>query len=456
MSSKTRQTNKLLRNYGVISLIAVTLSSVIIFSFFRFQAINTIQTANEVSYSALAYAIADSLNHHLVQYFQVMHEASDRKEALPTLDNEAKEVIQHLLVDTPIKRIKIYDRSGKVVYSTLQSQIGKVQDNNPGFIAAINGTNATKLIYRDTLNVFDQQVEEANLLQYYLPIRKDEISRPIGVFEIYADINEQVVDISRIELLVLAFIVLVMSGLYFVLTLYVKRAEKVVGEQHRLSIEKQKMLELLSAKMINAQEDEKKRISDELHENVVQTISAVKLYFEQCVMSVSNNQKEHDLSVPSHVVPMLQEAIKKIRSVSLDLRPPSLDKFGLKAATHTLINEFNSILTGMKIKIAIDLPEEVLSDDKRSIIFRILKDTLRMISLHQELTGEILIRLGFNEISGNLQLSVEVANDNVAQCYYETNDFELMRESTILSGGEFTVSHDSSGIIRAIAEWERI
>ena len=435
---------------------AVTLSAAIIFSFFRYHAINIIQSANEVSYSALAYAIVDSLNHHFFERY--LEDETTRKDVVDNslIDKDVLNSIQRLLTDTPITRIKIYDHNGLVVYSTKQSQIGIIQSDNPGFVSAINGKLATKLIYRDSLNLFDQETEDANLLQCYIPIRLSDGSKPIGVFEIYADVNDLVVDTSNIELMVLVVIILVMAGLYLVLMFYVRRAERAITEQQRLSMERQKLLEKLSAKMINAQEDEKKRISDELHEDVVQTISAVKLYFEQCIFATSNNQDNQALSVPYHVIPILQDAIKKIRAVSLDLRPPSLDKFGLKAATNTLISEFSNIMSRVNVKIEIVIPEELLTYDKKSIIYRILKDTLRMISMHKNIEGEIYIRLSFNEVTGNLRLSIQVANKKMKLKCYEPGDFDLMKENTILSGGEFTVSSDSSGVIRAISEWENI
>jgi hypothetical protein len=455
MSSKTHQPSKLLIHYGIISLAAVIFSATIIFSFFRYHAINIIESANEVSYSALAYAIVDSLNHHFFEHY--LENGTTRNKIDDSLiDEDVLNSIKKLLADTPITRIKIYDHNGLVVYSTKQSQIGLLQRENPGFISAINGELATKLIYRDTLNLIDKETEDANLLQCYIPIRLNEKSKPIGVFEIYADVNELVADTSNIELMVMVVIVLVMAGLYLVLMFYVRRAEKVINEQQRLSIERQKMLEMLSAKMINAQEDEKKRISDELHEDVVQTISAVKLYFEQCIFANANNQGNQALSVPYHVIPILQDAIKKIRAVSLDLRPPSLDKFGLKAATNTLISEFSSIMSRVSVKVEIDIPEEMLTYDKKSIIFRILKDTLRMISMHKNIQGEIYIALSFNEVTGNLQLSIQMDNNKTKMECYEPGDFELMKENTILSGGEFSVSSDSSGVIRAISEWESI
>jgi signal transduction histidine kinase len=432
------------------------LSAIVIFLFFRYQTVNTIHDTNEVSYSALAFVIADSLHHHLHDYLQQAASQDQYSSEINAIDSELNTVVHRLITHTPIVRVKLYDQTGKVIFSTKQSQIGNLQNDNPGFRSAIKGEAATKFIYRDTLNVFDQETEDANLLHCYIPISQAEGSAPLGVLEVYADVNQLVLDTSKIELWVLLFTVLVMSGLYLVLIFYVKRAKRIINQQQQLAFDKQKLLEALSAKMIHAQENEKKRISDELHENVIQTITAVKLYFEQCIVLAANKDSKQSLTVPYPIIPILQDAIKQIRAVSIDLRPPSLDNFGLQAATNTLISEFNNILSDMKIRVAIDLPEGVLTDDKKSIIYRILKDTLRMISLHKNLKGEILIWLRINQGSNSLQLSIEVMEDNNVLQADDLKAFELMRENTLLSGGEFQVTKDAMGILRAVSEWENI
>jgi signal transduction histidine kinase len=241
---------------------------------------------------------------------------------------------------------------------------------------------------------------------------------------------------------------------------YIKKAEKVIDEKQRESNERQKNLEILSAKMITAQEDEKKRISSELHEDVVQTITAVKLQLEQCVSSAEQNHSNVPVEVPFHIIPILQESISKIRSLSINLRPPSLDDFGLKAATNTLVSEFNSMPSKLKIRVSIDVNEEALGEDKKSILYRILKDTLKMISIHRNTEGEIQVRLSINHQSGNLKLAINFENneskymDLVSNDLCDTPDFEMMRESTILSGGSFKVFKDTAGSIKASSEWE--
>jgi signal transduction histidine kinase len=106
------------------------------------------------------------------------------------------------------------------------------------------------------------------------------------------------------------------------------------------------------------------------------------------------------------------------------------------------------------IKIDVHIPEQLLTQDKKSIIYRIIKDTLRMLALHEHDDGEIRIILGFNDTTGNLQLSIHAANEKRRVESYEPADFDLMKEKTILSGGEFSITSDSAGGIKAISEWE--
>jgi signal transduction histidine kinase len=113
-------------------------------------------------------------------------------------------------------------------------------------------------------------------------------------------------------------------------------------------------------------------------------------------------------------------------------------------------------MTGVNIEIEVDIPEEVLTDDKKSIIYRIIKDTLRMLSLHKQIQEEIHIALGINEVTGNLQLSIQVNSNNQKPERHGPADFDLMKENTILSGGEFSLTSDASGVLKAVSEWESI
>ncbi len=451
MVSIERQNYRLSRNYALISFVAVAITSIIIFLFFRAQTINTIESASEESYTALAIAITNSMNDHFVEYFNKVESSRENNGPIPSIHADLANTIQRLVAESSLVRIKIYDRMGRVIYSTKKSQIGNIQKDNRGFISAIGGKPATKLIYRDTLNFFDNETEDANLAQSYVPIETSRLLPPIGVFEIYADVSEEIAESNRTQLSVFIFVLIVMTCLYGILMFFIKKGERIINEQQRESKERQRTLEILSSKMITAQEDEKRRISEELHEGVVQTILAVKVHLENCIRAVNKSDSEKTFSIPDNILPSLQDAVSRIRAVSLDLRPPSLDNFGLTAATNTLVSDFKGLSDRLNIKIQIDISEDRLTSEMKSIVYRILKDTLGAIAYKSTSINSINVLLTYNEVEETLELEIEEGNvsDEFTQDYYE-----MMRERTILSGGEFTISKDPMGTLKALSTWD--
>ncbi len=450
MVSIERQNFRLSRNYALISFIAVAITSIIIFFFFRAQTINTIESASEESYTALAIAITHSMNDHFNEYYKQVEDARKRNHAIPEIHAELTNTIQRLIEDTKIERIKLYDRYGRVVYSTKQSQIGRLQKDNPGFISAISGEPATKLIYRDTLNIFDHEIEDANLAQSYVPIETSKLLPAIGVFEIYADVSEEISESNRTQFAVLIFVLVVMAALYAILMFYIKKGEKIINEQQRESKERQRTLEILSSKMITAQEDEKRRISEKLHEDVVQTILAVKVHLENCIRTANQTEPDKPFSLPDNILSILQEAVSKIRAVSIDLRPPSLDNFGLVAATNTLVSDFRDLSDHLNIKMQVNIPEEQLTLEMKSILYRIIKDTLGAIVYENTSNNSVEVNIAYNEVEDTIDLDI---GEGVSGQDLHQDDFEMMRERTILSGGEFTISKDPMGKLRAHSAW---
>ncbi len=451
MVSIDRQNYRLSRNYASISFVAVAITSIIIFLFFRAQTINTIESASENSYTALAIAITNSMSDHFIEYFNKVESARKDNQPIPSIHINLANTIQRLVAESSLVRIKLYDRFGRVVYSTKKSQIGNLQKDNTGFISAIGGKPATKLIYRDTLNIFDNESEDANLAQSYVPIETNRLLPPIGVFEIYADVSEEIAESNRTQISVLTFVLLVMTALYGILMFFIKKGEKIINEQQYESKERQKTLEILSSKMITAQEDEKRRISEKLHEDIVQTILAVKVHLENCIRTANESEQGKAFSLPDDILPILQDAVNKIRSVSIDLRPPSLDNFGLLAATNTLISDFKEMSDRLKIKVKIDIAEESLTSEMKSIVYRILKDTLGTIAYNNGSINTLDVVLGYNDVEETIEL--EIAEGGLSN---ELNReyFEMMRERTILSGGEFSISRDSMGKLKALSAWD--
>src|SRR5271157_4346175 len=89
----------------------------------------------------------------------------------------------------------------------------------------------------------------------------------------------------------------------------------------------EKQLRLLSAQLLTAQERERKRVAQELHDGIGQSLTAIKFKLE-------NALNQPDKSMPNveslkTIIPVIQEAVEEVRRISMDLRPSILDDLGI-------------------------------------------------------------------------------------------------------------------------------
>ena len=401
----------------------------------------------------LSIATEYALNDHFIMFLNFVGQDSQVTNKNVVLGPALSKAIQKLLLDTSVVRMKIYNTDGTVVYSTKESQIGEGQEDNEGFRKALRGEPTTVLIYRDTFNLFDREREDENLVQTYVPIRSVTSGEVKGVFEVYSDISDYIYLSDRTILLVSIIVLLCMFILYGFLLMHIKRSENIIKDQNKKTIERNRMLEYLTAKMINAQEDERRRIAHELHEDVVQTISGIKMQLEKYISSLTGPEKVAvDDEMTHSMVPILQEAAQKIRLVALDLRPPSLDDFGLRAAVNSLIAECRETSTGMEFAFDFQVEENDLSMERKSILYRMLKDVVKSLCFREEIYGSASVIL--EKVDDELLLTIHVAGRNLPATGFDSlpDYLESVQERTILSGGSFKVNR-SSNAIDCISRW---
>jgi signal transduction histidine kinase len=452
---KDKENNyRLTTSFGIISFFAVGITAVAIFLFFRYQTIQVIEEASRRSNEVLTTATEYSLNDHFVMFLNFIGQNKELNKTQVSFEPGLDRAIKKLLLNTSVVRMKLYDTNGRVIYSTKESQIGEGPEDNGGFNKALAGTPTTVLIYRDTFNFFEEEDEDANLVQTYVPVRLVTTGEVKGVFEVYSDISDYIHLSDRSIIFVSTIVVVAMFFLYAVLLLHIERSERIINDQNRETRERKKMLELLSAKMIDTQEDERRRIAFELHEDVVQTIAGVKMQIERYLLAVEKQQDGSSIKqVTEEIVPVLQEAAQKIRLVAVDLRPPSLDDFGLRAAVNSLISECHTTTSGLAIHFELQMHEEELTQERKSILYRMLKETLKTLCFDMQISG--VVKFTLHRAEHRLTLKVELVSEQLRQ----KSDSELplsfvsMQERTILSGGDFTVTHVAADRLEGLAVW---
>ena len=150
-------------------------------------------------------------------------------------------------------------------------------------------------------------------------------------------------------------------------------------------------LRRLSNKLIIIQEKERQRISRELHDEMGQIITAISI-----------NLTLVGEALPLELIPMIKErltetralidqVLKKIHELSLDLRSPLLSDFGLVPALRQYVNRYHKRLN-IEMKFEVINLEERLDTEVETVIYRVVQEALTNIAKHAE-ANKVYLRM---------------------------------------------------------------
>lgn len=138
-------------------------------------------------------------------------------------------------------------------------------------------------------------------------------------------------------------------------------------------------LELLSARMVEQHEEQRRRLSLELHDETAQVFSAVKMQ-----LGVLRESAEPAVAARlEHVLDLVDDGITSIRNVTHDLRPPLLDDLGLVPALRALVTEFSE-RSGLNVEFEAPAAMPRLSREADLALFRALQEGLANVARHAE------------------------------------------------------------------------
>ncbi|HET8524164.1 MAG TPA: sensor histidine kinase [Thermomicrobiales bacterium] len=136
-------------------------------------------------------------------------------------------------------------------------------------------------------------------------------------------------------------------------------------------------LRSLASKVIRAQEDERKRISRELHDDTAQILFAQILR----LTALKNSGDQSVQEVAAMLESMTVEALEGVRRLALELRPPALDDLGLDAALGELAQRFSEQL-GIAIDYQARGSKERLPAAIELILYRVAQEALTNVAKH--------------------------------------------------------------------------
>ena len=155
----------------------------------------------------------------------------------------------------------------------------------------------------------------------------------------------------------------------------------------------------LGLEVFNAQERERKKIGEELHDNINQLLGVVKLYIEHAQVNPAAQEEMLKKSAE-----YLKQVINEIRGLSKTLVSPMLKDLGLIESINELID---SILKIRNIHIDIHkdgFSEEVLTDIQKLMVYRITQEQLNNILKHSEAEH---VDIAFSRKGTEIHLTIE-------------------------------------------------
>lgn len=147
--------------------------------------------------------------------------------------------------------------------------------------------------------------------------------------------------------------------------------------EHRIA---DQQLKLLTQRLVSSQEEERARVSRELHDGLSQLLVSTKFRFELAQERLQEGRTNATEAIDAGIAG-LTEAISEIRRISHDLRPSLLDNLGLPSALEQLAEDFGH-RTGIAVRAAIGPLPALSAGSATTSLFRVAQEALTNVERH--------------------------------------------------------------------------
>jgi PAS domain S-box-containing protein len=208
-----------------------------------------------------------------------------------------------------------------------------------------------------------------------------------------------------------------------------------------------RQLEILSTQLLDAQENERRKLATELHDNIGQVFTAVKTNLQAFQLAAAQPGLRPRLDESINAVSI---ALDQVRTLALELRPSVLDDFGLVAALNWYLERL-AARSGFAAEFRADPPDVRLPAMLETTIFRLAQAALTNVERHAKATRvKILLTESDKGPSGKGERCVEVVVRDNGKGFRVSSALKRasqgrslgllgMQERTRLAGGEIRI-----------------
>jgi signal transduction histidine kinase len=306
-------------------------------------------------------------------------------------------LVRHWLQNGSMVRVKVWTPAGMVLYSDEPKLIGETFALEPGARAALLSprTDADISDLRLPENRFERG--DGKLLEVYRPVWTPD-GQPL-LFETYFKYN---VVSQRSHQLWRAFGGVMLSSLLALIILLSGVGWLSLVRSRRARAEREQLME----RALAASEEERRRIAATLHDGVVQQLVAASFLAAGQAQRAAADGDESQAGSLQSVAATVRDSVAGLRSLLVDIYPPSLRSAGLASALHDLASGASG--HGAAVTADVDAGvAEAAPEKQQEVMFRIAQEALRNALRHAG-AGHITLRLTAGQDGAAM---LEIADD---------------------------------------------
>jgi PAS domain S-box-containing protein len=220
-----------------------------------------------------------------------------------------------------------------------------------------------------------------------------------------------------------------------------RASEEHYGRLLEQSRQMQEQLRHLSRQVLLTQEEERKKISRELHDVIAQTLTGINLRLAALKKDATTNTRGLERSI-ARTQRLVQQSVDVVHQFARKLRPTVLDDLGLIPALHTFMKNFKAE-TGIRVSLSAFAAVEQLHGDKRTVLYRVAQEALTNVARHAQ-ASQVEVKL--QKLDDAVCMTItDDGKGFPTECMVRAKKGKRlgllgMRERLEIIGGNFTVS----------------
>jgi two-component system, NarL family, sensor kinase len=339
--------------------------------------------------------VAENVVQPVLQDGILSDDPARRRAAVAALDL----VVRERVLSPTLVRVKVWSSDGQVLYSDEARLIGRTFERGQKERQVLTDpeTRAEVSDLQGPENVYERG--QGRLLEVYRPIWTP-AGQPV-LFETYApydDVTRRSTEMWR------GFTGLMASSLLVLVVLLLPVIWRLLDGMREVRSQREALLQ----RSVDASLDERRRIAGNLHDGVVQDLVATSFAVAGSAEKAGREGSDSLAAELRGAAATVRTSIGGLRSLLVDIYPPTLETAGLHVALADLVAPLRS----RQIHVDLLLPDELeplgLDADQQRLVYRVAQECLRNVSKHSGAAG-VEVRLA----SADGTVVLEVADDGI-------------------------------------------